>query len=181
LRKGLRIQIEGSPYLITEFNFVKPGKGAAIYNCKLKNLINGSTLVRGFRSNDSFDEPRLDEKTLIYSYVNGDHYIFNDKNYEEITISAEVLGDNRHFLQPDMEVHILFFNDIPIDIVLPTFVEMKITYTEPGARGDTANNVLKAATLEGGYQIQVPIFVKQDDVIKIDTRTGEYCDRVGRK
>lgn len=178
LRKGLRIEIEGMPYIITEYNFLKPGKGAAIYNCKLKNLINGSTLTRSFRSNDTFTEPNLEDRTLRYSYAEGDQYVFMDKNYEQINVSAEVLGESRFFLVEDIEVTVLIHNGRPIGVELPTFVEKEIVETEPGFRGNTATNVMKAAKIEGGYEIQVPLFINQGDVVKIDTRTGAYSDRV---
>jgi len=178
LRKGLRVEIDGVPYIITEFNFVKPGKGASIYNCKLKNLVTGSTLTKSYRSNDKIDDARLEERTMRYSYQDGDNYVFIDKNYEQLSVSAEVLGDSRFFLVEENEVDILIHNDRPIGVELPTFVEKEIKETEPGFRGNTATNVLKPAKIEGGYEIQVPLFINQGDVIKIDTRTGMYSDRV---
>ncbi len=178
LRKGLKIEIDGVPYLITEFTFVKPGKGAAIYNCKLKNLVTGATLSKAYRSNDKIDEPTLQEKTLTYSYCKGKDYVFLDAEFEEVTISEETLGNARFFLAEDMVVEVLFHNNRPIDVRLPTFIEKKVIYTEPGLRGDTATNVMKPAKVEGGYELQVPLFINQGDVIKMDTRTGEYVDRV---
>ena len=181
LRKGLRVEIDGVPYLITEFSFMKPGKGQAVYTCKMKNLINGSTLTRNYRSGDKIDEPHLEEKKLQFSYADGDNYVFMDKDYEQITIGKDVLGDNRFFLVEDLEVSVLYHNGRPIDITLPTFVERKIVHTEPGFRGNTANNVMKPATLEGGFEIQVPLFINEGDVIVVDTRTYEYVERVAKK
>lgn len=181
LRKGLKVEIDGQPYAITEFNFTKPGKGQSIYNCKLKNMINGSTMSRSYRSNDKIDRPELESKSLVYSYPEGDDYVFMDENYEQIHITTESLGDSRYFLVEDIEVDVLFHNGQPIEVTLPTFVEKDIEHTEPGARGNTATNVLKPATIEGGYEIQVPLFVNQGDRVKIDTRTGEYADRVAKK
>jgi elongation factor P len=180
LRKGLRVEIEGVPYIITEFQFVKPGKGQALYNCKLKSLTTGSTLTRTYRSNDKLDEPRLEEKTLQYSYQEGPNYIFMDANYEQVPIPDSVLGDARHFLVEDISVDVLYHNDRPIEVTLPYFVEKKIVRTEPGARGNTATNVQKPAEVEGGYVLQVPLFVSEGDTIRIDTRTGAYADRVGK-
>jgi len=177
LRKGLRIEIEGSPYIITEFTFLKPGKGASIYNCKMKNLITGSTLNKSYRSNDTFTEPNLEERKTRFSYIEGDQYVFMDKNYEQLNVSAEVLGNSRFFLVEDIEVQVLIHNDRPIGVELPTFVEKAIIETEPGFRGNTATNVMKSAKIEGGYEIQVPLFINQGDVVKIDTRTGAYSDR----
>jgi len=178
LRKGLRVEIDGAPYIISEFSFVKPGKGASIYNCKMKNLVTGGTLAKSYRSNDKIDEPRLEERTMRYSYQEADHYVFMDKNFEQINVGADVLGDNRFFLTEDMEVEILIHNGRPIGVDLPTFVEKEIKETEPGFRGNTATNVTKSAKIEGGYEIQVPLFINQGDVVKIDTRTGGYADRV---
>lgn len=178
LRKGLRVEIEGAPYIITDFNFVKPGKGASIYNCKLKNLITGGTLTKSYRSNDKIDEPQLEERTMRYSYQEGDNYVFMDKNFEQLNVGADVLGAARFFLVEDIEVEILIHNGRPIGVELPTFVEKEIKETEPGFRGNTATNITKPAKIEGGYEIQVPLFINQGDVIKIDTRTGTYSDRV---
>lgn len=178
LRKGLKVEIDGSPYVITEFNFMKPGKGQAIYNCKLKHMVNGNTLSKSYRSNDKIDKPELEEKTLQYSYPDGDEYVFMDKNYEQVSIAQEVLGDGRFFLVEDISVDVLFHNGQPIEVTLPNFVEKEIVHAEPGARGNTATNVLKPATVEGGYEVQVPLFVNEGDIARIDTRTGEYVDRV---
>lgn len=178
LRKGLRIEIDGQPYIITEFNFKKPGKGAAIYNCKMKNLISGSTMTRSYRSNDTFDEPHIEERKVQYSYADGDNYVFMDASYEQVSVTKEVLGDSRYFLAEDITVSILIHNGQPIGVEFPTFVEKEIIETEPGVRGDTATNVLKSAKTDNGYEFQVPLFINKGDVIKIDTRTGKYCDRV---
>lgn len=177
LRKGLRIEIDGSPYIITEFTFLKPGKGASIYTCKLKNLITGSTLNRSYRSNDTFPEPNLEERKTSFSYIEGDQYVFMDKNYEQLNVSAKVLGNSRFFLVEDIEVQVLIHNNRPISVELPTFVEKEIIETEPGFRGNTATNVMKSARIEGGYEIHVPLFINQGDIVKIDTRTGAYSDR----
>jgi len=181
LRKGLRIEIDGQPYLITDFSFMKPGKGQAVYTCKLKNLITGATLTRNFRSDDKIEEPQIEERKVHFSYAEGDRLVFMDENYEEVIVPAELLGEKRLFLKEDMPVEILFHNGRPIDFTLPFFVEKEVVHTEPGVRGDTATNVLKPATVEGGYTLQVPLFVNKGDIIRIDTRTGEYVDRVAKR
>jgi elongation factor P len=181
LRKGLRVEIDGVPYVITEFNFVKPGKGKGFYNCNFKNLISGSTMQRTLRDNAELGEPKLEEKKLRYSYCDGDRYVFQDENYNEVDVSAETMGDRKYFLVEDIDVEILYHNGIAIDIQLPNFVEKAIIHTEPGARGDTATNVLKPATVTGGYEVRVPLFVDQGDIIRIDTRSGQYLDRVSKK
>jgi elongation factor P len=181
LRKGLKIEIDGVPYAITEYNFNKPGKGTAIYTVKLKNMITGATQTKTYRPNDKMDKPDLTEKKMVYSYKDVDGYIFMDENYEQIALSADALGDKCFLLAEDIEVNVLYHNDSPIDIALPNFVEKAVIQTEPGARGNTATNVLKPATVEGDYEIQVPLFIKEGDIVKIDTRTGNYADRVSKK
>lgn len=178
LRKGLKIEIDGQPFAITEFTFTKPGKGQSIYTCKLKNMLSGITMTRQFRSNDKFNKPALSESKLVYSYAEGEDFVFMNSNYEQINLSAEILGDVRFFLEEDIEVEVLFYNGQPVDVALPTFVERKIAHTEPGAKGNTATNVMKPATIESGYEVQVPIFINVGDTIRIDTRTGEYGERV---
>jgi len=178
LRKGLKVEIDGQPYIITEFNFTKPGKGQALYNCRLKNLITGTTLSRTYRSSDKIDKPELAERSLVYSYEEAGNYVFMDENYEQTLISSDVLGEQRFFLVEDLSVDVLFYNGRPIEVTLPNFVEKTIIETEPGARGNTATNVLKPAKVENGYEVQVPIFIEQGDVIAIDTRTGKYADRI---
>ena len=180
LRKGLKIELDGDPYLVTEFDFCKPGKGQAIYRCKLRNMISGGTTDKSFRSGDKIDTPDLVERTLNYSYDEGDGvYVFIDPNSsEDFRIEESILGRNKYFLEDDMECTVLFFNNRPIEITLPYFVEKVIAETEPGVRGDTATNVTKPAKIENGYEISVPLFVNAGDVVRIDTRTGDYSDRV---
>ncbi len=180
LRKGLKIEMDGDPYLITEFDFCKPGKGQAIYRCKCRNMISGGTTDKSFRSGDKIDTPNLEERTLNFSYEEGDGiYIFIDPNTnDEARIPEDVLGRSKYFLDDDMECQVLFFNNRPIEITLPVFVEKVIGESEPGVRGDTATNVSKPAKLENGYELAIPLFVNVGDTIRIDTRTGEYSERV---
>ena len=179
LRKGLKIEIDGEPYVVTDFDFCKPGKGQALYRCKLKSMITGSTLDKTFRSVDRIDRPNLQEKELHYSYDDGTAYVFSDpETYEEVRIAPEALGDQKYFLDDNMTCIILFHRDKPIEVTLPVFIEKVITDTEPGARGDTATNVTKPARIANGYEIRVPLFVNQGDTVRIDTRTGQYSERV---
>jgi elongation factor P len=178
LRKGLKIEIDGQPYAITDFTFTKPGKGQSIYTCKMKNMITGSTMTRQYRSNDKMDKPQLEQVELQYSFKDGDDYVFLNEAFEQVHIGADVLGRAKHFLVEDMTVEVLYHNGKPIEVQLPIFIEKRIAYTEPGARGNTATNVLKPATIDTGYEIHVPIFINQGDLVKIDTRTGEYAERV---
>lgn len=185
LRKGLKIELEGVPFEITEFQFVKPGKGMAMYKCRIRNMINGSTQDRTFREVEKIGKPDIEQRELVYTYTHGDKYVFSDPDtYEEVEINAEAVGDQKWFLVEEMRVQILFFNGKPINLDLPVFIEKKIVETEPGFRGDTANNVTKPATLDNGYVLQVPIFINENDIVRVDTRTGKYADRVssaGRK
>jgi elongation factor P len=179
LRKGLKIEIDGQPWIVTDFDFSKPGKGQAIYNCKLKNMLNGSTMSRSFRSNDRFGKPELSQKPLRFSYAQDSTCIFTDEHFEEVRVAADVLGRSRFFLSDDMECDALFFNSQVIEVTLPNFVERKVVKCEPGARGNTASGkVTKPATLEGGYELPVPLFVNEGDLVRVDTRTGDYMDRV---
>lgn len=179
LKKGLKIMLEDQPYIITDFEFSKPGKGQAIYNCKLKNMLNGSTRSCSFRSNDRFEKPELMQKPLTFSYENAGSYIFNDENFEEIEISTDVLGRNAYFLTDGMEVDALHYKGEVIEVELPNFVERTVAKCDPGVRGNTASGkVTKPATLEGGYELAVPLFINEGDAIRVDTRTGEYADRV---
>ena len=181
LRKGLKIELEGVPYEVTEFQFVKPGKGQAMYKCRIKNLLAGNTMEKTFRAVDKIDTPNLETRTLAFSYQEGDKYVFMDnKTYDQVELHGSVLGDQKYFLVEDLECEVLFFNGRAMSVTLPAFVVKEITETEPGARGDTATNVTKPAKIENGYEIAVPLFVNEGDIIRIDTRTGEYADRVSK-
>jgi len=182
LRKGLKIEIDGQPYVITDFQFVKPGKGQALYRCKLKNILNGTTLDRTYRAAEKIGKPDLMQRDMRYSYPDGDHFVFMDEeSYDQVIVDVDVVGEMKYFLIEEMPCKVLFFNEVPIDIELPVFVEKVIAETEPGARGDTATNVSKPAKLDNGYEIQVPLFINQGDLVRIDTRSGEYADRVNKR
>lgn len=181
LRKGLKIEIDGEPWMVIGFEFCKPGKGQALYRCKLKNMITGNTMDKTYRAVEKIGKPNLEAREVFYSYQEGDFYVFSDaETYEEYRLSASTLGDQVNFLIEDSACEILFFNDKPIDVTLPIFIEKEITQTEPGARGDTATNVNKPAKIDNGYQLDVPIFLNEGDVIKIDTRTGAYVERISK-
>ena len=177
-RKGLKIELEGEPYIITDFLHVKPGKGGAFVRTKLKSLVTGNVIDRTFRSGEKVQTPSLEEKTMQYLYHEGDTYHFMDSDtYEQITLAGNLLGEDSNFLQENVEVKILFHNEQPIGVELPFFVELTIVQTEPGVKGDTASGGTKPATVETGAVIQVPLFLNEGDVIKVDTRTGAYIER----
>ena len=179
LRKGLKLQIDGEPYVIIEFEFSKPGKGQALYRCKMRNMITGNQLVNTYRSNDKFEKADLEERNMQYLYNQGNEYHFMDtENYEQLFLNREQLGDNINYLMDNMEVQVLFFGTRPIDVSLPIFVNLTVTQADPWARGDTSGTDTKPITVETGYQLQVPPFVEEGDKIQIDTRTGAYVTRV---
>ena len=181
LRKGLKLRYEGQPYTITEYSFTKPGKGQSIYTCRLKHLLTQNTFVKNFRENDVFDVPNLEEKTVNFSYEDGDQFVFLDADSEQIYVNSDVIGEKKYFLDDDMECRLLFLDGNPVDITMPTWVERTVTSTGAGAKGNTAaGNAVKDAEVEGGYTLKVPLFVEEGDLIRIDTRTGEYADRVKR-
>ena len=182
LHKGVKLLIDGEPWEITEFDFSKPGKGQAIYNCKLRNMISGGGMSRSYRSGDKFEKPELVQRDVTYSYDDGTAYVFTDENFEEIRVSADVMGDKKYVLMDEMEVSALFFNDKVIGIGLPQLVTRKVINVEPGVTGNTASGkVTKPATVEGGYTLPVPLFINEGDVIRINTETGEYNDRTATK
>ena len=181
LRKGLKIVIDGEPYIITEFEFSKPGKGQALYRCKLKNMLTGYTMDRTYRSGDKFEPANLNEVKMQYLYKDSDGYHFmNMTTYEQIDMTEEQVGEAKNFLKENMEVSLLFFDDTPISIDLPNFVELEVVDAPPGVKGDTATGATKPATLETGYTLQVPLFIEEGDILKIDTRTGQYVERKKR-
>ena len=179
LRKGLRLKIDGEPYVIVEFNFVKPGKGQALYRCKLKNMITGSQFERSFRSVDTFEPADLREKKMQYLYKEGNKYCFMDnEHYEQIYLTEDQVGDAKNFLIDNLDVEILLFEDRPIGLSLPNFVDFIVTEAEPWAKGDTVSGTTKPVKVQTGYTIQVPTFISEGEKIRVDTRTGEYLTRV---
>ena len=179
LRKGLRMKMDGEPYVVTEFNFVKPGKGQALYRCKLKNLITGSQFDRTFRSADTFELADLQEKKMQFLYRDEGKYCFMDtETYEQVFLTGAQVGDAKNFLIDNIEVQILFFEDKPLGINLPNFVDLIVTKSEPWAKGDSVTGNTKPVTLQTGYQILVPTFVEEGEKIRVDTRSGEYLTRV---
>lgn len=179
LRKGLKIEIDGSPYILTQFEFVKPGKGQALYKCRLKNMLTGTQFDRTYRSGEKFNEAQMEEIEMEYLYAEGDRYCFmNTKNYEQEYLIADQIGEGIHLLKENTLCNVLFFQDKAIGVTLPIFVELKIVKADPWARGDTAAGDSKPATLETGYVLQIPPFVDEGEIIRIDTRTGQYVERV---
>ena len=178
-RKGLRIELDGKPHIIVDFLHVKPGKGGAFVRTKLKNLITGNVMDKTFRSGEKVGIPDLQEKNMQYLYRDEDGFYFMDQEtYEQISLTEEQLGENKGFLQENIVIDVLFHNNQPIGVELPIFVEIPISETDPGLKGDTASGGTKPAVLETGAVIQVPLFIEEGNIVKIDTRTGEYIERI---
>lgn len=179
LRKGLKFQIDGEPYIVVQFDFVKPGKGQALYKCRLKNMVTGVQFDRTYRSGEKFQEADLEEHEMEYLYSDNQGYCFmNTSTYEQEFLTEEQIGEAKAFLKENTICSVLLFEGRPITISLPNFVDLMITEAEPWAKGDTASGSTKPATLETGHVVQVPPFVNQGEFIRIDTRTGEYVERV---
>jgi elongation factor P len=179
LRKGLKIQIDEEPYVIVQFSFVKPGKGQALYKCKLKNMVTGAQFDRTFRSGDKFDEANLEEHEMEYLYSDTENYCFmNTSTYEQEFISGDQVGEAKNFLKENTVCNVLFFKNRPIGLSLPNFIDLKIVRADPWVKGDTASGDSKPAELETGYSVQVPPFVEEGEIVRIDTRTGQYVERV---
>jgi len=178
IRKGLKIEMDGAPWNIVDFQFVKPGKGQAFTRTKMKNLLTGNTVDRTFKTGETLQEADIEEKTMSYLYAETDMFHFMDtSDYQQVGIVPEVVGDAKDWLIEQMECQILFYKQRPVSIELPNFVNLEITYCEPGVRGNTAQGTTKPATVSTGAIVGVPLFIEAGEVITIDTRTGEYVGR----
>jgi len=178
-RNGVTFEMEGNVFSIIEFQHVKPGKGAAFVRTKIRNVISGSVVEKTFNPSDKFPTAFIERKDMEYSYEDGGLvYFMDNETYEQVPISRDVLGDSFKFVKENMTCKVMSYKGNVFGIEPPTFVELTITETDPGFRGDTATNATKPAILETGAQIRVPLFIDQGETIRIDTRTGEYMERV---
>ena len=178
-KKGLKVEMDGVPYTIVDFQHVKPGKGGAFVRTKLKSLLTGRVLDQTFRSGEKVKKPDLMEREMQFLYQEGDRFCMMDnENYEQIMLTEEQVGEARLYLIDNLDVKVLFFNQQPVGVEIPLFVELAVAQTEPGVKGDTAAGGTKPATLESGAAIQVPLFINEGDRVKVDTRTGSYIERV---
>ncbi|MBS3907639.1 MAG: elongation factor P [Syntrophaceae bacterium] len=179
LRKGLKVTIDNEPYIVTAFEFSKPGKGQALYRTKLKNMITGSTIDRTYREGDAFESASLEERVMQYLYKEGDHHYFMDnQTYEQTIINEDALGEAKYFLIDNLNVKVLMFREKAIGVELPNFVNLRVIKTEMWVKGDTSKADYKPATIETGYELRIPPFVQEGELITIDTRNGEYSTRV---
>ena len=177
-KKGLKIQFDGEPYSIVDFQHVKPGKGGAFVRTKLKHMRLGRVIDNTFRAGEKVELVDFEEKRMQYLYKDDRFHFMDLDTYDQISLSADEVGDARDFLKENTEVEILFIEGSPITVELPNFIELQIVKTDPGIRGDTASGGSKPATLETGAVVQVPLFLNEGDVVKVDTRSGEYLGRV---
>ncbi len=178
-RKGITFQMDNNIMVIVDFQHVKPGKGAAFVRTKIKNVVTGSVLEKTFNPTEKFELAHIDKRTMEYLYNDGELYYFMDsETYEQIPLNKSQVEDALNFVKENMPVEMKFFNGAPFSVEPPNFVELLITVCEPAVAGNTATNATKPATVETGYELQVPMFVNEGDTIRIDTRTGEYMSRV---
>ena len=178
-KKGLKVQLDGDPYLMVECNFVKPGKGQALYKCKLRNLLRNTLLDRTYKSGDSIEAADIEEIETQFLYRQGDQFFFmHSETFEQYELTKEQVDEAWKYLKDSMNCSMLLFNENPIAVTPPNHVVLKVEYCEPAVRGNTATNVTKPAKVETGAEMTVPNFVETGDLIKVDTRTGEYIERV---
>ena len=177
-RRGLKIEIDKEPWEIIEFQHVKPGKGSAFVRTRIKNLLTGRTIDKTFKSGDIVGKPDLEEKEMQYLYKEGDHYNFMDnKNFEQTFLTEEQMGEAKNFIKDNTTTQVLFYNGKAIGIEIPNAMDLRVVKCDPGVRGDTVSGATKPATLETGAVVQVPLFVNEGDVIKVDTREAKYISR----
>jgi elongation factor P len=178
-RKGLKIEFEGQPYVITDFQHISPGKGAAFTRTKMKNLITQNTIERNIRSGEKVDVPDIEQRQYQYMYSDGDgHHLMEQKTYEQIQLSDAEVGDAKNYFQEGSQIDVLFYKGKPITVEPPTFVVLTIVETQPGIRGDTVSGGDKPAKLETGAVVQVPLHLNEGDKIKVDTRDNKYVEKV---
>jgi elongation factor P len=177
-KKGLKILFDGAPYTIVDFQHVKPGKGGAFVRTKMKHMRLGRVIDNTFRAGEKVELVDFEDKHMQFLYKDDRYHFMDLDTYDQISLSAEEVGDARHFLKENTEVEILFIEGSPVTVELPNFIEIQIAKTDPGIRGDTASGGSKPATLETGAVIQVPLFLNEGDVVKVDTRSGDYLGRV---
>jgi elongation factor P len=179
-RKNLKLEIEGKAWIIVDFQHINPGKGSAFVRTKLRNLETGQVLEKTFKSGvDTFQKPDVEEKEMQFTYSDPDGHNFMDqKTFESVHLNNDQVGDNKYYLQEGIILSILYYNERPISLELPNFVNLEVVETDPGLKGDTASGGMKKAKMDTGLQVNVPLFIKEGEKLKIDTRTGEYVERV---
>ncbi|NQZ01973.1 MAG: elongation factor P [Bdellovibrionales bacterium] len=178
-KKGAKLLLDGDPYTIVDFQHFKPGKGTSVTRTKLRNLVTGSNLEKTFKSGEKFEIPDVMYQDMTFLYADDSGFNFMDQNtYEQLALSEEVVGDAKNFLTENMEVNVCLFNERAVGVEMAKTVELKVSQTDPGFKGNTVNNTLKPATLETGYVVQVPLHINVGDTLKINTSDGSYMERV---
>jgi elongation factor P len=178
-KKGMKIEVDGEPFEILDFQHVKPGKGSSFTRTTIKSLVSGRQLQPTFKSGDKVGRPDIEEKDMQYLYHQGDEFHFMEqKTFEQTFLNEGVLGESKNFLKENINCSVLFYNGKALGISLPNSVELKVITCDPGVRGDTVSGATKPATLETGYMVNVPLFINEGDILKIDTRDGKYLTRV---
>lgn len=181
IRKGLKIMEDGAPFAVIEFQFVKPGKGQAFTRCKLRNMLSGNVIERTYKSGEKLEPADIEERSFQYIYPEGSDFVFMDAaSGEQITVAGEKIGDDSQWLQDGMNVAVTIFKGEPVGVSLPAHVVLQIVSSEPGVKGDTSGGATKPATLSTGAVVNVPLFVKEGEWIKVDTREGSYIERVNK-
>lgn len=178
IRKGRRIMYEGAPFIVVDFMHVKMGRGRPHVKAKMKNILTGQVIEKSFLTTENFDEPDMEFRKMQFLYEQGGEYSFMDsQTFEQYAVDSETLGNNRFFLQENQEYQVSFYEGNPLSVDLPASVIMEVIKTEPAVKGDTVTNVMKPATVVSGYEVKVPLFIKEGDKIKLDTRSGDYIER----
>ncbi|MCP4632781.1 MAG: elongation factor P [candidate division Zixibacteria bacterium] len=178
IRKGLKLKIEGQPFIVVDFRHNKTGRGGAKIWTKLKNLKTGQVLERTYNSGESFEDPDFSERKMQYLYNDNDGYHFMDsENFEQVALNEEQVGEYKWYFRENIEYKIMFFEGLPINVDMPLSVVLKVIEAEPGVKGDSVSNLTKNSKVETGLNVKVPLFIKEGESIKIDTRTGEYIER----
>jgi len=179
IRKGLKILQDGQPYVVVDFQFVKPGKGQAFTRTKMRNMLTGGTIERNIRSGEKLEPADVEDRTLQYIYADGDSFVFmNSQSGDQVSVAREVVGDAADFMMDGIDVTITIYNGNPVSVALPPHIVARVVETEPGAKGDTATNVTKPAKISTGATVAVPLFITEGEWIRVDTRTAAYLERV---
>ena len=178
IRKGLRFEMDGDPFVVVEFQFVKPGKGTAFTRTKIRNMITGAVLDRTYKSGEKLKPADTEDREMQYLYNDGDFHFMDNNNYEQVSLDSNAVGDAANYLTENMLIEVGFFKGRSIGISLPNFVVLEVTETAPGEKGNTVTGASKPAVVSTGYSVNVPLFVNEGDQLRIDTRTGEYAERV---
>jgi len=178
IRKGLRVELDGGPFVVVDFQFVKPGKGTAFTRTKIRNMISGAVIDRTFKSGEKLKPADTEDREIQFLYRDGEFHFMDNSNYEQVSLESSVVGDASNYLIENMMIEVSFYKGRSIGLTLPNFVVLEVTETAPGEKGNTVTGASKPAMVSTGYTVNVPLFVNEGDPLRIDTRTGEYVERV---